>query len=130
MDWNNIIETEDSGMCGGKTYYSFEDVYQEFKSRLKSETLIQEPPKVKVTINKRDYYLPRPEQEKPKKGTTFWVFNIITDTVEKNQWDGLFFCCLALKSGLLHLTESRAKEWKKWWDEFRLSMIMSNINNL
>ena len=40
--FDQIIETENPGMCGGTSYYDIEDIYQAFKTRLLYETSLQE----------------------------------------------------------------------------------------
>lgn len=37
MKWDDCIMAEMSGMAGGESYYSFEDIYQAIKERLMKE---------------------------------------------------------------------------------------------
>ena len=37
IDYENMLITEDSGMCAGETHYTLEEIYQAFKERLVRE---------------------------------------------------------------------------------------------
>lgn len=78
-------------------------------------------PTITLTVNGREWVLPKPETEAPKMDTPIWVFNIYT--ISETRWCGAIADSKWLKGGCVHLTEDRAQAWADFWREAILGVI-------
>jgi hypothetical protein len=87
-----------------------------------SETFKKSHPTIKITVNGKDYNLPKPEVEEPQYDTICWV---ITQTgVYSIIWKGTCADTEKLRIGIIHLTRIRAQAWVDWWRK-----LINNTNN-
>jgi hypothetical protein len=82
------------------------------------ETFQDPHPTIRITVNGKDYDLPKPEKEAPKYNTLFYVFcpgakDMFLETV----WRGTDSDHRRLRQGSVFLTEDRAQAWTNWWKE-------------
>lgn len=77
-------------------------------------------PTIRITVNGKDFDLPKPETEAPDDGTKYWCFNLdCADRVTGHTWywDGAAIDLERLRQQRVHLTEARAQAWSDWWKE-------------
>jgi hypothetical protein len=81
------------------------------------ETFQDPHPTIKITVNGKDYDLPKPEAEAPGTGTKYWICNFILNEIRGSRWGGDDADRRRLLNGIIHLTEDRAKAWADFWKE-------------
>ena len=82
------------------------------------------------TINICGVELPMPETVYPEPGTVYWVFGTPATAKDGSLYDSDIWPQYvskwekeALKNGVIHLTEERAKAWTDWWKKEVLAKI-------
>jgi hypothetical protein len=81
------------------------------------ETFKDPHPTIRITVNGKDYDLPKPRTEVLLKGTRYWICNFILNEINTSRWSGDDADRRRLLNGIIHLTEARAKAWADWWKE-------------
>jgi hypothetical protein len=85
------------------------------------ETFQDPHPTIRITVNGKDYDLPKPETEVLKEGTKYWSIDPLEfDCISMDHWANHEHdkCDKArLKNGFVHLTKDRAKVWADFWKE-------------
>jgi hypothetical protein len=75
-------------------------------------------PTITIEVNGKEYKLPRPEVDAPKRGTKYWFVNQFNE-VRFRYWDSHTDSPEIDKRHLqalnIHLTEDRAQAWGSWW---------------
>jgi hypothetical protein len=74
-------------------------------------------PTIKITVNGKDFDLPKPETEATDRGYSYWIFSASKRKADDFTWACDQFDERHLKSGLVHLTEDRAQAWADFWKE-------------
>ena len=73
-------------------------------------------PTVTLTVNGKEWVLPRPEVGAPKHGKVVWIITpFCPDGYFESEWAGYGSEQVALKKGYIHLTKDRAKAWADFW---------------
>jgi hypothetical protein len=82
------------------------------------DTFVDSHPTIRITVNGRDFDLPRPETEAPRDGTKYWaVAPMEPRGIEVSIWLDEAYDNNRLKYQAIHLTEARAQAWADFWKE-------------
>jgi hypothetical protein len=82
------------------------------------ETFADPHPTIRITVNGKDFDLPKPETEEPSKYTKYWVFDpAMEDYTPATQWEDWKSDHQLLQQHCIHLTEDRAQAWADFWQE-------------
>lgn len=73
-------------------------------------------PTITLTVNGREWVLPKPETEAPAMDTVYWFISEHNE-LRHRLWDGCIYDGNMLQRGKVHLTESRAQAWVDFWRE-------------
>jgi hypothetical protein len=81
------------------------------------ETYQDTHPTITITVNGKDFKLPRPEVEAPGPGQKYFYVGADGNIV-RCSWDGYGSEHDILALGKVHLTEARAQAWADWWRDY------------
>jgi len=84
---------------------------------------------IRITVNGKDYDLPKPETKAPKVGTFYYTFSRIECPLSPLRWGGSEWDELQLEAGIVHLTEDRAQAWADWWKEVTSNTGLKSTNS-
>jgi hypothetical protein len=79
----------------------------------------QDPhPTIRITVNGKNFDLPKPETEAPDDGALYWAIDPLTENgIEKDTWRGHMDDKYRLSNMAVHFTEDRAQAWADFWKE-------------
>jgi hypothetical protein len=72
-------------------------------------------PTVTLTVNGREWVLPKPETNAPADGWGYWFIDFAENGYTTSVWTDDRFDNNRLKKKAVHLTESRAQAWADFW---------------
>jgi hypothetical protein len=82
------------------------------------DTFQDSHPTIRITVNGKDYDLPKPETEAPDDGALYWAIDPLTENgIEKDTWRGHMDDKYRLSNMAVHFTEDRAQAWADFWKE-------------
>jgi len=82
------------------------------------ETFVDQHPTIKITVNGKDYHLPKPETYALEKGTNYYAIDPMeVNCIEYETWEGDCYDNARLINKAVHLTEARAQAWADFWKE-------------
>jgi hypothetical protein len=73
-------------------------------------------PTIKITVNGKDYELPKPERKAPHEAKQYWYRNA-ENQIQCTTWAITLLDIDRLNAGNIHLTEARCKAWDDFWRE-------------
>jgi hypothetical protein len=82
-------------------------------------------PTITLTVNGREWVLPRPEVEAPERHTPYFRVRA-NDEVTKYYWQGGQVEIDWLDNGHVHLTKDRAQAWTDWWENTVIAAIKAS----
>lgn len=78
-------------------------------------------PTITLTVNGREWVLPKPETEAPERGIDYWIVDTCETDIYK--WQDGEVDREWLEAGIVHLTGSCAQAWADFWNEAILGAI-------
>lgn len=126
-----VVEFSDDPDCCGWTKGKLYGIDQQFQRRFRQKGLHFEyirtcpethsHPTITLTVNGREWVLPRPETEAPERGIDYWIVD--TYETDRYKWQDGEVDREWLEAGIVHLTEDRAQVWADFWQNAILSTI-------